>query len=106
MHVCVCGYTSVLSLTSCTIQYFLLSYIKYNVIFCNVCIHDICTLPDCVYIPLVRYVCDSDREVLGGVSPENGTIICNEICDVIAYQEQNILQPADCELVPCIYVCE
>ena len=58
-------------------------------------------------IPLVRYVCDSDREVLSGVSPENGTIICNEICDVIAYQEQNILQPADCELLHCIIcVCE
>ena len=52
-------------------------------------------------IPVVRYVCDSDREVLSGVSPENGTIICNEICDVIAYQEQNILQPADCELLHC-----
>ena len=54
----------------------------------------------------MRYVCDSDREVLSGVSPENGTIICNEICDVIAYQEQNILQPADCELLPflCTFV--
>ena len=56
-------------------------------------------------IPVVRYVCDSDREVLSGVSPENGTIICNEICDVIAYQEQNILQPADCELLPCLCTC-
>ena len=56
-------------------------------------------------IPLVRYVCDSDREVLSGVSPENGTIICNEICDVIAYQEGNILQPADCELPPCLCIC-
>ena len=45
----------------------------------------------------VRYECRTDGEVLNGVSPESGTITCNEQEELLVYQADNILQPAECE---------
>ena len=45
----------------------------------------------------MRYECRTDGEVLNGVSPESGTVTCNEQEEVLVYQAGNILQPAECE---------
>ena len=86
-----------------------------NVTYITCCCPSDNSLHVCCFHP-VRYKCRTDGEVLNGGSPENGTIRCNELEEVLTYQADNILQPADCELVfslqhmgscrhACVYTC-